>query len=104
MDRVSHREYLTYEAYYDSQWNEPSSTDHYLMQVCQYLNRGRDGKLPDLEAFKLSFGRTDPQEKASAKEMEIANVSAIGRARWKARIAASQERGQHGQLRSPRDT
>lgn len=59
MTRVTHREYLVRLAWLDREWNEPSRTDHYLMQIAKYLDAiwRKLTKLGELDSYKIPFGR-----------------------------------------------
>lgn len=57
MVRVSYREYMVRLHWLENQKNEPSRTDHYLMQIARYLDAiwAHKKKLEDLLKFKLPF-------------------------------------------------
>lgn len=55
---MTHRQYLAWREWLAEQWNRPSRTDHYLMQVAAetirpHLKKGAKTTLAD---FRLSFG------------------------------------------------
>lgn len=59
MDRLTHREFLTWGEWFKQQWNEPNRSDHYLMQIaCEIvrvnLKKGAAQKLK-LSQFLLPF-------------------------------------------------
>lgn len=61
MKSMTHREYLTWLEWLDQQWDEPSRSDYYLMQIAAEVRRGyvasryaRRIRIPD---FRLRFQR-----------------------------------------------
>ena len=76
MERWTHREYLTRLAWIEEQWNFPSRSDQYLMQVAAEVRRVLSKK-PDavkLEHFKLKFGtvkRKPAQKLTKAQQVKM---------------------------------
>lgn len=57
MHRHTHREYRTWQVWLDQQWNEPSRTDNYLMQIAQEIRRvlHKHPERVKLDLFKILF-------------------------------------------------
>lgn len=60
LQRVSHREHLTREAWERLQWNEPDRHDYYNMRICAEIRAfmqafGKGKKTITLEEFKIPF-------------------------------------------------
>lgn len=59
MGRISHREYNARIAYLDAQWNNPTPSDYYLMQIAREIavkNTKKQGR-PSIGKFRLAFKR-----------------------------------------------
>ena len=83
---MTHREYLTRMAVIESEWDEPSRTDHYLMQIAYYIvaanSEKKDQKNLDLESFKLGFESTEKGSKplsAETSKMIWTQIAAVGK-------------------------
>jgi len=59
MREHSYRDYLTWMAWLDEQWEMPSRTDHYLMQIAMEIRREFVKQPPRLEQFKIPFTRKE---------------------------------------------
>lgn len=62
MKKTSHREYLVWMAWLDRQWDRPSRTDNYLMQVAyqvayevRRIFSTNSANMPTMGEFKLRF-------------------------------------------------
>jgi len=82
-DKLTHRQYRTLAAWLDEQWNHPTRSDHYLMQIAQEVRRvlAKDKREIKLEHFKLPFKRAEkraPEDPATKK----ARITAWSKARW----------------------
>lgn len=73
MKRTPHRHYLAWMAWYEREWNKPDRSDHYLMQIAQYIARGKE-----LPKITFTFDR--------AKPVAEADKAAIAEAVWRARL------------------
>jgi hypothetical protein len=54
---LTHRQMVMWQEHELAEWNRPSRTDHYLMQIISTLLavNSKDGKFPDLDKFKIPF-------------------------------------------------
>jgi hypothetical protein len=69
MERMSHREYKMRLAWETEQWQKPSRTDFYLMQIAQLLSRLPGGqKVANLNRFKLLFSEVGSSETLEQKQ------------------------------------
>jgi len=68
-------------AWLDSQWNEPSRTDYYLMQVAREVKRVLSSKPASVKLldFKLPFGEEAKPTKPTDKQIEAHKATWIGR-------------------------
>lgn len=55
LSRISHREFLTRLAWIELQWERPSRTDYYLMQIAWAIFQVKSVKEILLSTFKLPF-------------------------------------------------
>ena len=85
LSETSHREYQTIKAWYDEEMNNPSRSDHYLMQIAQMVHGHDRKKVLKLEEFKLKFGPSVPKKKVFTAE-DRNKATAIAKARWRARM------------------
>ena len=78
MEEHTHREYLAWLAYLEDQWNEPTLTDFYLMEIAAEVRRVLSKKPNDIRIgqFLLKFG------KGSQAQQQPESVEAV-KARWK---------------------
>ena len=85
MKRVRHREYLAWMAKFREEWNEPSRSDYYLMQIAAAMIRMKKGGLDQLKIpFKFKEGPTKEEAKMTAE-----TATELAKARWKTRLGAS---------------
>ncbi len=80
ISRWSHREFLTRLTWLDDQWNRPSRSDHYLMQIAQRVEdvlRTEPVKRKD-DYFVIPFVK-----KAPPKPLTREQAAALSKARWK---------------------
>ncbi len=85
----THREYDALIAHLDSEWNKPSRSDYYQMQIALEIRRfmtgfSKGGKNPEMGDFVLPFAA---QERESEPEREITpeeikSRSEISKAVW----------------------
>ena len=68
-------------AWLDQQWNRPSRSDHYLMQIALIVGRvfGSEKK-SDLKDMQLKF--RDPDEGLSRRPQTREQAARAARARW----------------------
>lgn len=82
---VSWREYLSWLAYFEQEWDRPSRTDYYLMQIALEVARMMAGKKKGrfkLNQFLLKFGT---HERRRGKVDPIA-AAKKAKALWAARL------------------
>lgn len=70
MRQVSHREYLAKLSWLDDQWNEPTRSDYYLMQIAQKVV-GVLAKQPELDTLKIPFEVAGKKKKISKEQATI---------------------------------
>ena len=70
MEETSHLEYRVWMEWLAQQWNKPTLTDHYLMQVAQEVNEGNYRKVRKLESFKLPFGVVEEEAPKTQAQIE----------------------------------
>jgi len=89
MAKTSHREYLLWMDYLQAEWNQPSRSDYYLMQIAEKVTKAFGGnKKWGPGKFKLPFGRkksagtakplTDLQKKVRMEQSKARWKSAVG--------------------------
>ncbi len=88
MEGRSHREYLTIIAWLEQQWNEPSRSDHYLMQIDARLEQliravrgGAIGQM-DLNEHKIPFSFKSKKSKKVIAQEAQERRTAVSKARW----------------------
>jgi len=80
MKTHTHREYLLWTSWLDAEWEKPSRSDNYLMQIAMEVARvlSKKPKLFRLEQFKLTWQKEKPKQSKLTKK-EAAKIS---KARW----------------------
>ena len=71
---MTHREFLTWQAWLDRQWNRPSRSDYYEMQTACQVARVL-AKTPGnikIEQFKLPFGEDGTREQKREEDKKVA--------------------------------
>ena len=89
MERHTHRELLAWNEWLDEQWNQPTRSDHYLMQIAQEVRRSFAKKCPKFSAFKIPFQTPKPAKPVSPET--IAQRAAIAKAIWSQRLGRKVE-------------
>lgn len=79
MKRVSHRDYKTWLIWEREQWNEPSRTDHYLMQITQAVYASKSRSSTVLDKFKIPFKFL---QRRMRHEQDQSNNVQIAKSRW----------------------
>ncbi|MEM2932493.1 MAG: hypothetical protein QXI61_06600 [Nitrososphaerota archaeon] len=51
LSKITYREYLLWKEWIDNQWNNPSRTDYYLMQIARMLS----SRKCSIDDFRLKF-------------------------------------------------
>lgn len=75
---LTHRQFSVWIAWLKEQWNSPSRSDNYLMQIACEVRRvlsRRPGRV-QMKHFQIRFG------KQSAKKLSTQQATAISKARW----------------------
>lgn len=77
-EKVTYREFLTWQAWLNNQWNEPSRTDYYLMQIAAWVA----GKAQvNVASFRLPF--TFKKQEAKLVKLESAEKTVErSKSRW----------------------
>ena len=88
----THREYNALVAHLDSEWNKPSRSDYYLMQIALEIRRfmmgfSKEGKAPEMGDLFLPFSSqgSDPRSEEEVTPEEIKIKSEVSKAAWFAR-------------------
>ena len=88
----THREYNALIAHLDSEWNKPSRSDYYLMQIALEIRRfmmgfSKEGKAPEMGDLILSFSsqRFESELEKEVTPEEIKVKAEISKAVWFAR-------------------
>lgn len=79
MERVSHREYLLWQQHFQDEWDQPTLTHYYLMQIAQEVSRvlSTNKAKIKLQHFLLTFSREKtPEEKAAANKSAFGQIKA----------------------------
>lgn len=76
MERWSHRRYVTALAWLNDQWNKPSRSDHYQMQIAREIRMGnvKDPKTVEMDHFKIPFTMTSGPITETASNMVSHNM------------------------------
>jgi len=74
------RQYEVWQAWLDLQWNRPSRTDHYLMQIAAQVTRAaaKNPRSVKSEGFKIEFKTRDTPKNPAQKQIELQQ----SKARW----------------------
>ena len=79
MERVTHREYLLWQAHFEDDDNRPTITHYYLAQIAQEVRRvlaTNKGKIK-LKYFLISFGRKKTADETAAdNKLALAQIKA----------------------------
>lgn len=73
MSTTTHREFLTWCAWFDKEWNQPSRSDWYLMQIAKevFCVLRKDRKSITADKFKIEFKQVKPKSDSSlSKEVK----------------------------------
>ena len=75
---LSHRQLLAWQAWFEMEWNRPSRTDHYLMQLnydVRYLFSKTRPRT--LDPLKIPFRRADPEKPLTPEEATQRSRTAV---------------------------
>ena len=84
---MTHREFLTLQAWLDKQWNRPSRSDYYEMQTACQVARvlAKNPGNIKIEHFKLPFGEEGTREQKAEENKKVAESAKAG---WAALLSA----------------
>ena len=99
MKQHTHREYLTWLAWLGEQWNQPSRSDNYLMQIALRIQQAIESfrKRPRnvyLKEQRIEF-RQEPAETKPVKEVPKPSAD-YAKSVWVARVGMKPETRQDG--------
>lgn len=79
----THRQFQVALEWIEREWNEPSRTDHYLMQLAAEIRRSnvKNPQSVKMDHFKIKFER-----KAKALPVNQGMTTKMTKARWKAAV------------------
>ena len=88
IDHIPHREFKAFLAWLDEQWNQPSRSDYYLMQIAQSVHnqalRSKPGTL-GLKHFGLEFKPKTAKETTEQQQQVAKNKIELHKAVWRSR-------------------
>ena len=74
--KLTHRQFLTYHEWLKDQWDRPSRTDYYLMQLTAIVKSAASGKSVTLDQCKLPpFDHNPPNPAKDQKREQAINAS-----------------------------
>lgn len=82
---MTHRQYVAWQKWLSSQWNEPSRTDHYLMQVAaeSFRPHARHPEAVKMDSYRLKFYTTREAKPSATSVIEERKARAErSRATW----------------------
>lgn len=86
MREHTHREFRTWMAWLERQWNEPDRADHYRMQIAQEVCRvlAKNKASITLGKFKIPFGwvKKKEKEKEKSKSEMLEQKTSQAKSRW----------------------
>lgn len=81
MEDVSYRQFLVWKKWLSNQWNKPSRTDHYLMQISSDIHNLVSKSIVKVTDRKLSWKeKTDPKDSESKRQDDLVFEQSIMRA------------------------
>lgn len=94
MEAHTHREYLTWMQYLDNQWNQPSRSDHYLMQLAAEVHRvpyafGKKNSKVQTKDKQIKFITPTRKPKQPLSQERIDEITRQAKARWRTRTQPS---------------
>lgn len=80
MDGTTHRQFRSWMAWLEREWDRPSRDTQYLMQIAQVVRQGqtRTPGAVTLDQFRLRFSKPTPRD--------VATATANAKAAWLARV------------------
>ncbi len=84
---MTHREFLTWGAWLDRQWNRPSRSDYYEMQTACQVARvlAKNPGNIQIGQFKLPFGEEGTREQKAQQDKKVSESAKAG---WAAILSA----------------
>lgn len=91
---VTNRQFNTWTFWLGEQWNLPSRTDNYLMQIACEVRRvlSRRPRSIKMKDFKLEFG----DSKGKAKQQSLAYRTMAAKAKWIGIVSSVGSKGKKG--------
>ena len=92
MQRITHREYLTWQKWEAQQWNEPSRSDHYLMRVAQRVQQvlAKEPNKITLDHQRVPFRQVKQQAPATKPTKQT--LTEWTKARWAGMVGLVRKR------------
>ncbi len=88
--KTTHREYLTWEHWLQEEWNSPTRSDYYLMQltqrVMQILRKNPNQVKLEDQKIPFSFGA---KKKPTGSKLKA--ITAMAKAKWKAVMGSARK-------------
>jgi len=85
MEKHSHREYQMWMRHLEEEWNRPSRTDHYLMQIAAKIEGlFRKGSIK-ISSLLLPFQHKKPEKELTKEQIAKAELER-SKAAWRARV------------------
>ncbi len=89
MERVSHRWYRTWERWSQDEWNKPSRSDNYLMQIAQRIQQFHASwqKPPrqitmDMQKIPFEFKSAEPAGSDKPSKSKLKAAAAASKGAW----------------------
>jgi len=85
IQKLSHREYLTWKEYFKIQWNEPSRGDWYLRQIAAEVYKSRFAEHIDAgpDKFELTFEfNPSEQEEVEQTQAQVEAKTKASKSHW----------------------
>jgi hypothetical protein len=85
---MTHRQFVTWRAWLEMQWNRPTKDDWYSMQIACEVSRitAKNKKKPRPKHFQLEFSDPNAKVYESASEEVREHISNLALAQWVARV------------------
>lgn len=97
MERVSHRWYRTWERWSQDEWNRPSRSDNYLMQIAQRVQQVLQ-KQPSkitlaMQKIPFVFKPVKPAGKELSPEVKRRTITSMAKAAWGRAVGLGRKHG-----------
>lgn len=79
LEKITHREILKWESWFSTEWNEPTKSDQYLMQIAAEVRRvlAKNPSKIKNDHLKIKFVKVEPKKKLTKEE-----ATKAAKARW----------------------